>query len=367
MPLPKNTDATHVYYNVRIQNTKGSGENVPCSFRETRTVPIVDNPSEYFFSCIRFSLPTSTIPLLVVPVQPYPNTDTTKTIYSVGLSYNGQTVQQPVIWTPNETSSNVQIRAKQSLTVHAPNSNANDNYYYCRSYVHMMNLVNAALSTAFDTLAGLTELPDGAVAPFLTYDSNSHLFTINAPKSAYDIGNEEFIKLYFNNDLYTLFGAFNSILHNTTTDFQREILIHDLGNNTEGGIIKLVQEFSTLSCWSGFKSIVITTGTIPIVAEGIPSTSTRANSAGESTYLSIVSDYDALFDDVGGASFVNSMQYTSNSEYRLIDMTSTQPLTSFDIECWWMDVAGGLHPLMIAPNEAASLKFVFRKKAYNGV
>lgn len=175
-----------------------------------------------------------------------------------------------------------------------------------------------------------------------------------------------------NNELYTLFGAFNSIIHRTDTENQRQILLRDQGNNTDSdGIIKFTQEFSTLACWVGFKSIVITTGTIPIVAEGIPSASHNANglvsNSGEPTYLSIVSDYDALFDDVGGASFVNSMQYSPNSEYRLIDMTSTQPLTSFDIECWWMDVSGGLHPLQLAPNESASIKFIFRRKAFNGV
>ncbi len=362
----KNSDANHVYYNVRIQNDKKTGENVPCSYRETRIVPIVSNPSKYFFTCVRFSLPTSTIPLLVVPVQPFPNTDTTKTVYSVGLTYGGNSVQKYVMWSPNEKSLSTTIRPTYPLTEAMPSSNAKDSYYYCRSYVHMMNLVNDAFASAFTALQGLGSLPFGAAAPYFTYDSSSKLFSLNVPKTAYDVSNSSYIQIFMNNELYTLFGAFNSVLHKTSSENERQILVRDQGNNTTNDIIKFTQEFSTLPCWNGFKSIVITTGTIPIVAEGIPSAGT-STSNGEPTFLTIVSDYDALFDDTGGASFVNAMQYTSSSEYRLIDLVSTQPLTSFDIECWWMDVKGGLHPLMLAPNEAATLKFLFRTKAFNGV
>lgn len=176
----RSKDANHVYYNVRIQNTAKTGEYVPCSFRETRTVPIVDNPSQYFFSCIRFSLPTSTIPLLIVPVQSYPNTDTTKTVYSVGLSYGTHSVQQHVIWAPNEMAYSTPITPQLSLSPVMSSSNTKDSYYYCRSYVHMVNLVNTALASAFTALAGLETLPVGATAPFITYDSASHLFSIHA-------------------------------------------------------------------------------------------------------------------------------------------------------------------------------------------
>lgn len=371
--LSRTHESTHVYYNVRVQNGDPNGQNIQCSYRETRTVPIIDNPSEYYLTCVRFSLPTSTIPLLIVPVQPYPNTDATKTIYSVSLSYGGQTAQQFVSWLPNEQVFSAPIAPKYSLSATSQFTNSSDTYYYCRSYVHMMNLVNNALAAAFTTLQGLASLPAGAVAPYLTYDAATSLFSINAPKAAYDVSNPQFISIYFNNDLYTLFGAFNSIINNNNNlnENDRQILIRDQGNNTDAsGIIHFSQEFPTLSCWSGLKSIIITTGTIPIVSEGIPASqsyysSMNVNANGQPTFLNIVSDYDALFDDVWQASFVNSMQYTSTSEYRLIDMIGTQPLTSFDIQCWWMDAFGNLHELLIAPNESATLKFMFRRKTFN--
>lgn len=371
--LSRNHESTHVYYNVRVQNGDPNGQNIQCSYRETRTVPIIDNPSEYYLTCVRFSLPTSTIPLLIVPVQPYPNTDATKTIYSVSLSYGGQTAQQFVSWLPNEQVFSNPIAPKYTLSATSQFTNSSDTYYYCRSYVHMMNLVNNALAAAFTTLQGLISLPAGAAAPYLTYDAATSLFSINAPKAAYDVSNPQFISIYFNNDLYTLFGAFNSIINNNNNlnENDRQILIRDQKNNTDAsGTIHFSQEFPTLSCWSGLKSIIITTGTIPIVSEGIPASqsyysSMNVNANGQPTFLNIVSDYDALFDDVGQASFVNSMQYTSTSEYRLIDMIGTQPLTSFDIQCWWMDAFGNLHELLIAPNESATLKFMFRKKTFN--
>jgi hypothetical protein len=371
--LSRTHDATHVYYNVRIQNGSPDGKNIQCSYRETRNVPIIDDPSQYYLTCVRFSLPTSTVPLLVVPVQPYPNTDPTKTIYSVTLSYGGKTAQQYVSWTPNEKVYSTPVAPVVALSSSAPFTNANDSYYYCRSYVHMMNLVNTALQAAYAALANQIALPVGASAPYLTYDAATKLFSINAPKAAYDVTNANYIALYFNNDLYTLFGALNSVVvnNNNENEDDRQILLRDQKNNTDAaGMIKFAQEFSTLACWSGFKSLVITTGTIPIVSEGIPTaqdyySNTNVNANGQPTFLNIVSDYDALFDDIGGADFVNAFQYTAQSEYRLIDMIGTQPLTTFDIQCWWQDGFGGLHPLLIAPNESGTLKFLFRKKAFS--
>jgi hypothetical protein len=372
--LHRNTEANHVYYNVRVQNGDPSGQNKVCEYRETRNVPIIDMPQDYFLTCVRFQVPTSTIPLLIVPIQPYPNTDVSKTIYSVSLSYGGKTAQQYVIWNPNEKLSKTSyyISPKRQITKDTPFTNASDSYYYCRSYLHMMNLVNTAFAAAFTALGGMTTLPVGATAPYYTYDAPTKLFTLNAQKANYDVTNPSYIAIYINNDLYTLFGAMNHVVinNNNSDEEDKQILIKDEGNNTVNGIINYSQEFSTLVGWVGFKSIVITSGTLPVIDEGIPTSqdyfsNTNVNANGQPSFLKIVSDYDALFDDLGGADFVNSFQYTSTSEYRLIDLVGTQPITTFDLKVWWVDQFGGLHELLITPNESATFKFLFRRKAFN--
>ena len=361
-------EPTHIYYNVQIQNSSPNGSAKDCTFREQRLIPLIEKPEDYFFSCIRFQVPTSTIPILVVPVQPFPNTDTSKTIYSITLSYNGIDAIEYIKWFPNtDTIEGSIINPKYQLSAVSPYTNSSDNFYYCHSYIHFINLVNTAFKTAFTTLN--VDL-SGSEPPYFTYDAITKLFSLNAQESVYDILNTNPIKIYLNNDLYALLGGLNSIKTIMPVNGKsNQILISNDKNNTIDGIIKFMQEYQTLVSWIGFKSIVITTGTIPIISEGIPVaqkffSNTNVSETGTPTFLNIVSDYDALL-DAGYADFQTSFQYQPTSEYRLIDMFGTMPLTSFDISVFWIDNYANLHELSIMPNETASFKFMFRKKKFN--
>jgi hypothetical protein len=369
------TSPTHIYYNVRIQNGNPDGQDKICDYREQRTVPIMNNPSEYFMSCIRFQVPTSRVPILLVPVQPFPNTDTTKTIYAVTLSYNGVSVTRNIVWQPHEGNSHSTppVQARRLLSANSAYTNPEDSYYYCRSYRHMMGLVNDAFQSAFTELAGQTTLPANSEAPFYTFDSASSLFSLHALKNFYDVKTvTNPIKIYLNNDLFTLFGAMDAMLYRLPVgEMDRQILIAsnaDGSNIDADGHIKFTQEYPTLVSWVGFTSIVITSGTIPIESEGIPTSlpyfsNTNLQATGQPSFLNIISDFDALLDQ-GYREFQTSLQYSASAEYRLIDMIGTQPLTSFDIQVWWTDAFGGLHPVYIAPNECATFKFLFRKRSY---
>lgn len=360
-------EPTHIYYNVQIQNSNPNGQAKDCTFREQRLIPIIEKPIDYFFSCIRFQVPTSTIPILVIPVQPFPNTDTSKTIYSICLSYNNIDAQEYIKWSSNtDLVEGSIINPRFQLSNTSPFTNSSDNYYYCYSYVHFINLVNTALEVSFNALN--LDI-SGALPPYFTYDAITKLFTLHAQEDLYDINNSNPIKIYLNNDLYALLGGFNTIkIIFPVNEKANQILISNDKNNTIDNLINFKQEYQTLVSWIGFKSIVITTGTIPVISEGIPVSqkffsNTNISATGTPSFLNIVSDYDALL-DAGYADFQTSFQYQPTSEYRLIDMYGTNPLTSFDISVYWIDNYANLHELLIMPNETASFKFMFRKKIF---
>jgi len=332
----------HVYQNIRIQN--GNADTaIPATYSECRVVPIINMPCEYYMSCIRFSLPTSLIPILIVPVQPN-QPDATLTIYSVSLSYKTFTSQQYARWTPKErnsvSSGPIEPRTPLSLTKIL---NPDDSYYYCRSYVHMMECVNEALLEAFNALqAQVTTasqtMPVGCQAPFFTFDATTKLFTLNTDPS-YDVkANADPVNIFLNNDLFTLFGAFDNYLTYNAGEQDRQILVRNLSNNTSGGMIQFQQEYSTLVCWASLKSIVITTGTIPISSEGIPNSNrffSNSSSSGQASYLSIISDFDAFMGDTGANEFQSIFQYNPTGNYRFADMHGTNALTSFDLTVYW--------------------------------
>jgi hypothetical protein len=370
MSFKKSID--NIYYNVRI-NGNANGTFAPCNYSEQRTIPLVDNPSEYYFSCTRFSIPTSLIPILIVPAQEFPNTDPSLTVYSVGLSYNGfNSAQTFVRWAPTITASSSTALAlpRRQLTSSSRYIDPTDNYYYCNSYTYFMTLVNNAFETAFNDLSGQTALPVGAFAPYYTYNAPTKLFTLVAPEASYDVSTvAQPIKIFLNNQLWNLFGAMSSMIYAnpSVSGNDRQVLITgDTSTVDSSGNINFQQEYITVSQWIAMKSVIICTNTIPIVSEGIPSVNgnyTPDNEQnGSSTYLPIISSYDALVSTAGFEDFQSTIQYSPTGPYKLIDMIGTNPLSSFDLQVYWMDVYGTLHTLYLAPYESATMTFLIVRK-----
>ena len=67
----------YIYYNINISNKDDiSGKEL--KFSENRTVPVVDNPSNYKMACVRLLVPSINIPLMFFPSENF----------FVKLSYN---------------------------------------------------------------------------------------------------------------------------------------------------------------------------------------------------------------------------------------------------------------------------------------
>ena len=77
----------HLYLDLSIVNNDTTGEKqIPLNFRETRTNPILDNPSNYFMSVARFSVDTAgyTLPIFMPKLLlDGKNTNINTTAYSV--------------------------------------------------------------------------------------------------------------------------------------------------------------------------------------------------------------------------------------------------------------------------------------------
>ena len=56
-------DSTHIYYNIRINSD--ITDRVLATFNVNRVQPVLDNPSNYEISVVRYSLPLTSVPLIV--------------------------------------------------------------------------------------------------------------------------------------------------------------------------------------------------------------------------------------------------------------------------------------------------------------
>jgi hypothetical protein len=63
--------------------------------------------------------------------------------------------------------------------------------------------------------------------------------------------------------------------------------------------------------------------------------------------------------------YTPSVNYTPTAEYRLIDLFGNNPISSVDLQVYWTDVFGGMHPLLLDAQCSCTIKLLFRRKQFN--
>ena len=126
-----------LYYDIQISNVENSAtQPVVAYFNETRNIPFLMNPQDYYMSIIRFTLDTQTLPLFIPVIQTNPainpTGDLNQTIYSFQFSYNGIYSEQVYLeWSPQNTY----LQAPPFLNVQGLIGQDNSTgYYYCYTF-----------------------------------------------------------------------------------------------------------------------------------------------------------------------------------------------------------------------------------------
>lgn len=346
----------HTYMDVTIiNNDQKNGEPSPqIKYVESRNIPYLKNPSQYFFSIVRFSLDTTTLPVFIPQVE-IGQTNPNKLIYQFYMlnTVTNAHFTQNVEYIPNNTA----------LTVVAPTDfqDLSNEYYFVYSYQNWVKMLNATLTTIAS--AG------GIDAPFFYYDVNTSLLKLYTPLSW---GNT--YKLYINNQLQSLMDSFQYI-NEYVTPFNKKLYRFDIYNNnyknveTLNAVQYLVsdQELCTLSVLNPVSSVVFCGSLFPI-APTLTSApkifgADSAKSLNEQANLSnIITDLEV--ETSNGTGYKEMLQYTP-TVYRLFDLVGYSPLTSMEISVFWKDRFGNLHPLKLASGCSCTIKMMFRLKSFD--
>lgn len=258
-----------IYMNIDVVNNgvfdKGSNQDPPCNYQESRGTAILKDASLYNFSIVRFTLdgPNRNLPLFIPTISKGASFLTTfgwKTIYSITLvaNINGTTFtnQQYVYWLPERTDLREPASplAKQDIS---------DPYWWCFSYDHWLNCVNKAFTQAMINIGTLVGYSPFTLAPIMSYDANTGLFTLSCDSNGFGDNltndliniagfpsnfqspinadqrlawssqaptskNEKFF-VFFNSNMYGLFANFSTLYLGddlpVATDFGRDYLI----------------------------------------------------------------------------------------------------------------------------------------------
>ena len=352
-------DEDKTYYNVSLKYEENSSGLTLARFQEERTQPILYNPSEYYLTIDRFSIPAREIPIFIMDIidnQANPNL----TPYLVTFRYLGVDYQANVIYVPEN---NVTAPASAIPT------QVNSPYYYVYSYQHMIKMFNTAIATAWGLVKAAVPAAPTTVTPYLLFDSETKLVSlvtefVYADPSAFEI--------YLNEKLLVLLEGFYGKRWGKNLasgrDFSFLIDSDDLNAYALPGVaipappatpvyLRNFQEYITITAISSFATLQFTTASLPISFEY---TQTR-NNVGSSDFKPILTDFELDINNPGDQRGV--LNFFPQGPYRLLNMLGNVPLTKIDFQVWWVDKELNTFPLYLTYNSLLTVKMFFTKKS----
>ena len=378
---PKTGEVDNLYFNIDISNPLIKGapnvdptitgtENLPivAQYTENLTQSIVSNPSEWYATIARFSIPGSGIPIFVFQIingQSNPNLSP----YIITLSYMGTNFQENIIYQAENTyPAPATANPFQIITP----------YYHVYSYQNMINMINTAFANALAALLVAFPAAPYTVAPYVFFNPVTQLISLVVPYSWFS-GIPTAPQIYMNSLMtLTFLNSIPAAFIGNLQPFGKDYLINidAYPGNTNGyaqpgaaitnppAFLIFTQEYNTIQYWNSFKNIVFTSGTLPIQAEFIPQNNTVQNFSNNGTgtvaFSPILTDFEPLLMAAGDSR--SQLQYFPEGPYRLISLIGSSPLTKIDIQIYWQDVNDNLYPLYIQTNQTASIKILFIRK-----
>lgn len=418
MPFYNNTniggalDSNHIYYNISVQDiNSGTGpivNGVPTelptndrelvyTFNEARAQPYLIKPEDYFLSVVRFTLDSPNLPVFI-PVPIVGQADVTKLIYTVTIiGPDGTPYQEAVKWIPDYQAVVAPIGPVTQSMISPPLP-----YYYCYSYTHFVNLINAALELASIRYSQATGIPIDQ--PVVYYDPETYLFQLSADVRSFRTDSEgnplstENMNIYFNVPLLNLMSSLPAkYVANTVLDPNGNVILQadykmilSTGSNVPGNSgqpyvtnvrlrpvsitpiydVFAIQEYQTLSLWSPVTGIIFKTSLLTTAPENIATPVVYQNNnqninAGKQNadvYNILVDFYDVRKE---GTTYKPYIFYEPTGEYKLTDLYGKQPINEIDIQVFWRDTFGNLVPFYLPIGGTSTIKILFRKKIFN--
>lgn len=405
--VKNSVSSDQIYFDITVTNTQSTTTLPPIFYyNESRTIPFVNNPQDYYLSILRFTIDSGTLPVFIptVTADPLSATNPNHTIYSVTLSFTLSTgvvqdVQQFIEWVPQDTSAPVPQAPQSTSTGVQDNSQG---YYNGYSYSYFTSLVFKAYAQAFIALQTLCVADPNwdpltyLYPPILNWDTTSGQGIMYANKDTYNLftvvggiptPNPDAIRVYMNAPLFALYGSFPSIINGyvgITNGKNFQILIVDIGNTNFTVIspdpvpvlpipptyiaVTMFQEYSTISNWTPIVALVFVSNTLPVtpnqvstplVYDNLHTTTFGGNNA---STANIITD---LVSDTG--LYKSFLVYEPTAQYRYVTLNGNRPLFNLDLQVFWRDRLGGLNPVRIPSGGSVTMKIGFMKKGGSAV
>lgn len=343
-----------LYYNINVVNKADTP--MVLNYTDSRSNNLLDNVDNYDLSILSFSIDNSEIPLMIFPNDTFDN-------FAEGnfgtINNNYYTITIENTGTNTISQQGVQYLSKGHRSP------------YIYNFVDFCEMLNNAIKDGM-TGAGI----GGADRPFFFYDKDSASINLALPA----IFNVNAInRMYVNDKLYFLFcrdipgtytdgsnGRFyrfsTSTNNNNYTCTEVKYEVTGLHTNAWSNGLLLKPYYPNLGNLIACKSIVFKTSQIPVMNEYVTNNLDLDNNTSNS-YSKIMKSFDL---SLGGADAILSrgiQNFVIPSEFQMTNLRSGgEALNNIDLQTFWRDKHGRLHPLFFAPSSTFTMKMLFRHK-----
>lgn len=353
--------ADNIYLNLSINNPIVGDVDFPTNkiaiYDESLTVPVLSDPSRYYASILRFSLPIDSVPLMLFPLNPLQNNPNLSRLV-IGV----QTAALPAL-PPTGAARQYVTYAPQSVNLPAPTPGAGpiffslnqvqDPYYWIYSVDSFLSMINTALAAAFVGAGS----PGGGAAPYYVYDSSTQLISLIVTATFIGAG----ALIFMNAPLRVYLDSFRFISSGETLN-SSSIYYHNLNTLPFGGVspYRFVEEYNAMDLWLDARKIVVLSNSLPFNPEASPVLTPTPNTNPSATYLPILTDFILAFNNIADVSSI--ITYVPDAQYRLCDLNSHSPINRINIQFFWQSENGNLFPIYLTPSQGATVKLGFLHK-----
>ncbi len=322
------------YLNINIRGSSDPEKTITAIYNENRTVPILDNPSEWIAGLVRFVVPAKLIPIFKwANPSPEPLADENLRVY---FKYDGVIVSVPVSF------------------ISQTNNVLNPYGRLIWNFGDFLTMVNTAIFDAFILISTSSFFPAGLTCPRLILDSSTDLIYLYSDVL---MGIGSGIELSFSKLLYAYFPSF-IVKEDTLSVPNKEIYTFQIFNNIINNVqylgsdgYAMQSEFPVLSLWSGVDKLLFISNTIPVNTE---------NEAGQLNIQSRV-----IFDFILDNDQINNrtdITYIGNTNQRWYSLLSSYPMKRTDVSVEILFKDGSTQPLRLLSTDFLTLKIQFVRK-----
>ena len=378
----------NIYLDILVSNFQ-STQVRPTAFNYTdnRSIAFLDNPSAYEMSILRFQVDCANAPVFIPSIEPN-QPDPNRTIYSITMEYpvNGQVVvhQEFLQFNPQDKSLPLPPAPSQTWNKQPDLSTG---YYSVYNYEFFIYNVNTTMTSCYNNLKAKVLAINPMVVyppnrPFMTWDTVQNIAVITAESKYYDDSPQNpsrIIRIYMNPPMYNLFSSFPMVFYGfESVTFGRNFLLGlvNIGtlnqvtitvpySNISYNAIQTFQEYSTINAWAAIQAIVFTSNTLPVQPTNVSPPVVLSNNQVATTPSNNSATANIITDLVTNSGiYAPSVLYTPTSQYRMISLFGSSPLTNLDIQIYYRLRDGSLTPFILGSGGSVSIKlgFFLKKK-----